>query len=171
VVIGNSGGGKSTLARRFARARALPLIEVAALLWRPGWQLASDRDYDAAHARALAAEAWIMEGLGRLASIPARLDRAMEVVLIDMPLEVHLHLATKRHEGWETGLLPHPPGGIHEAPPLAALLGTIREVDRTWLPELPRWVDAAEAGGAAVMRILSLSQLAAYAAQLGPEAD
>jgi adenylate kinase family enzyme len=39
AVIGNSGGGKSTVARHLAVSRGLPLVEVDALLWRPGWQL------------------------------------------------------------------------------------------------------------------------------------
>ncbi|MEA2913074.1 MAG: hypothetical protein QOJ15_5155 [Bradyrhizobium sp.] len=45
VVIGNAAGGKSTLARRLAHGRDLPLVEVDRLLWQPGWQLTPEPDY------------------------------------------------------------------------------------------------------------------------------
>jgi adenylate kinase family enzyme len=37
AVIGNAGGGKSTLARALASRRRLPYVEIDALLWRGGW--------------------------------------------------------------------------------------------------------------------------------------
>ena len=37
VVIGNAGGGKSTLARLLAQRRGLPHIEIDRLLWQEGW--------------------------------------------------------------------------------------------------------------------------------------
>ncbi len=54
VVIGNSGGGKSMLARHLANRLDLPYVEIDALLWRPGWQLAPPEEYAAAHAQQLA---------------------------------------------------------------------------------------------------------------------
>jgi tRNA A37 N6-isopentenylltransferase MiaA len=36
VIIGNSGGGKSVLARRLAQALQLPCVEIDAILWLPG---------------------------------------------------------------------------------------------------------------------------------------
>jgi adenylate kinase family enzyme len=36
VVIGNSAGGKSTLARALAKRRDLPCIELDGILWQPG---------------------------------------------------------------------------------------------------------------------------------------
>jgi len=39
AVIGNSGGGKSALARRLADKLAIPCAEIDALLWLPGWRL------------------------------------------------------------------------------------------------------------------------------------
>lgn len=40
VVIGNSGGGKSALARPLAARRGVPYVEIDKFLWRPGWQWA-----------------------------------------------------------------------------------------------------------------------------------
>ena len=159
AVIGNSGGGKSTLARRLAVSRGLPLVEVDALLWRPGWQLASTVEYERAHAEAIGRERWLVEGLGRLESIPDRLRRATEIILVDMPVDVHVRLASERHAAWEAGTLRFPPASMMRPPPLPALLGTIREVDRTWMPDIRRWVTGVEEGGITVKRITSLAEL------------
>ena len=51
VVIGNSGGGKSVLARQLAAKLNLPCIEVDSILWKPGWHLVPTATYDAEHAR------------------------------------------------------------------------------------------------------------------------
>ena len=159
AVIGNSGGGKSSLASAMAARRRLPYVEADALLWRPGWKLVPAGDYEVAHERAIAAPDWVIDGLGRRETIPARLARAFEIVLVDMPLAVHLELAKRRHRAWERGTLEHPPGGLADAPPLEALLRTIHEVDREWMPDIRLWVAAAASRGTQVVRITSLAEL------------
>jgi adenylate kinase family enzyme len=89
AIIGNSGGGKSVLARRLATQLASPCVEVDALLWRPGWRLAPVETYNAEHTRLIAEERWIIEGLGRQESIRQRLSRSTDIILVDMPLWVH----------------------------------------------------------------------------------
>lgn len=64
AIVGNSGGGKSMLARRLAFDLKLPCIEVDCLPWLPGWKLAPCGSFDQEHARAIAAERWVIEGLG-----------------------------------------------------------------------------------------------------------
>jgi adenylate kinase family enzyme len=49
AIIGNAGGGKSTLARRLAASHDLPLTEVDKLLWQPGWKITPEEEYDALH--------------------------------------------------------------------------------------------------------------------------
>jgi hypothetical protein len=56
--------------------------------------------YNGEHARE---ENWIIDGLGRLDSIPARLARATDIVLVDMPLWVHFWLAAERQIAWAAG--------------------------------------------------------------------
>lgn len=159
AIIGNSGGGKSTLARKLAAARGLPLVEADRMLWRPGWQLAPVAEYERDHAAAIARPAWIIEGLGRKESARDRLRRATEIILIDMPLEVHLRLATERHAAWEAGTLAYPPAMMANAPPLADLLATVRDNDRTWMPDIRRWVVDAETAGTMVTRVGSVAEL------------
>lgn len=166
-MIGNSGGGKSTLARALAVDLGLPYVEADALLWLPGWRLAEAPAYEAAHARAVARPRWVIDGLGRRGSIPARLARATEIFLVDMALETHLRLAEARQAAWAAGALAAPPAGMPDPPPTEALLRTIREVDREWMPEIRRLVEAADAAGARVHRIHDLEELDRLAAGHG----
>ena len=96
AIIGNAGGGKSTLARRLAVAHGLPLTEVDKLLWKPGWVEATNEEYEAQHAPLITSESWLIEGMGKLETIPARLMRATWIIVIDMPLWMHFWLAAER---------------------------------------------------------------------------
>jgi adenylate kinase family enzyme len=123
VVIGNSGGGKSTLARRLVASSNFQHIEIDDLLWQPGWQLTPVEIYNAGHARLIAGDSWIIDGLGRLDSIPERLARATDIVLVDMPLWMHFWLAAERQLQWTTGTIEHPLAGLTTMPPTEALFG------------------------------------------------
>jgi adenylate kinase family enzyme len=162
VVIGNSGGGKSVLARRLATELRAPLVELDTVLWLPGWQLASAEAYDREHARLVAQDRWIIEGLGTRASVPARLERATHIVLIDMPLWVHFCLCAERHMEWVSGRLEHPPAGRRQPPPLKALFRTIAEVDRDWMPDIRRAVADEEQHGKQVFRLATLEELNSF---------
>jgi adenylate kinase family enzyme len=166
VVIGNSGGGKSMLARRLAFEVQLPCLEVDCLLWLPGWTLAPPASFDQEHARAIAGDRWVIEGLGARRSLPARLQRASHIVLIDMPLWVHFWLAAERHLAWSVGRLEHPPAGSIEPAPLRALFRTIAEVDRDWIPEMRKLVLAEERAGKRVIRIESYEALGSFSSVL-----
>ena len=136
AVIGNSSGGKSTLARRLAARRDLPYVEIDRFLWLPGWQLAPSDLYEAEHTRIVAQDRWVVDGLGRLESLPSRLDRATQIVLIDLPLQEHLRLAEARQSAWVEGRLDEPPAGAAEPPSNERLFRTIREIDRDWMPRI-----------------------------------
>lgn len=123
VVIGNAAGGKSTLARQMSIARSLPLVEIDKLLWKEGWHLAPPEEYDAKHAAAIAQDKWIIDGLGSQTSIPARIARATEVVLFDLPLWVHFALSAERQAGWSNQ--DAPPAGMATKPPTMAVFKTM----------------------------------------------
>lgn len=162
AIIGNSGGGKSVLGRRVAGELGLPCVEVDAILWLPGWQLAAAEDYDRAHAQLIAGDAWVIEGLGRKESLPARLQRATAIVLVDMPLWVHFWLAAERHGAWVAGRLRHPPAGSKQPAPLQGLFKTIWEVDREWMPALRQLVDGEERCGKRVFRLATFEDLNSF---------
>jgi adenylate kinase family enzyme len=162
AVIGNAGGGKSTLARKLAMRRGLLHVEIDSLLWQPGWRLAPVEVYEAEHARLIARQDWVIDGLGRLESVAARLRRATEIVFVDMPLWMHVWLAAERQIAWAKGEIT--PAGAPEMPSNEALFRTIFEIDRDWLPTLRRLVDAAEAAGTHVHRIGDVEALKQYGA-------
>src|SRR5262245_34778964 len=156
VVIGNGGGGKSTLARRLAAQADCPCVEIDTLVWQPGWRLAPVETYNAEHARLIAQERWIIEGLGRQESIQRRLSRSTDIVLIDMPLWMHFWLAAERQLQWAAGGLKNPPAGIAQMPRTEALFRTIWEVDQTWMPEIRARVSEEEKRGKRVSRLASV---------------
>jgi adenylate kinase family enzyme len=162
VIIGNGGGGKSTLARRLAARFGTPCVEIDTLLWQPGWRLTPVETYDAEHARLIAQERWIIDGLGRRESIPQRLSRSTDIVLIDMPLWIHFWLAAERQLQWAAGGLEHPPAGITQMPRTEALFRTIWEVDQTWMPDIRRLVAIEEERGKNVSRLASVPDLEGF---------
>lgn len=168
VVIGNAGGGKSTLSRQIVAARHLPFLEVDRLLWRPGWHPTPKATYDAEHARAIGRDAWLIDGLGQLASIAARIERATHVILIDMPLWMHFWLAAERQIHWARGAIPHPPGEIQAMPPTEALFRTIWDVDQHWMPQVRDLCVAAERHHKPVHRLHNVAEINAYAEQFKP---
>jgi adenylate kinase family enzyme len=163
AVIGNSGGGKSVLARKLAARTGLPLYEIDKFLWRPGSQLAPAEEFAAEHARILVLDRWIMDGVGGRASIPVRLERATDIVLVDMPLWMHYWLAAERQIAWSKGPIEHPPAGGSNMPPTEGLFRTMWEIDRDWMPEVRRLVAEREARGKRVTRIASVAELVAFA--------
>jgi adenylate kinase family enzyme len=147
------------LARALATRRGLPYIEIDALLWREGWQPAPAEEYEVEHGRLIAEPRWVIDGLGRLESLAARLARASEIVLIDLPLWMHFWLAAERQIAWAKGEIAHPPAGAKQMPPTEDLFRTIFKVDRDWMPEVRRLVTAAESSGRRVARICDVAAL------------
>lgn len=162
AVLGNAGVGKSMLSRGLAAKLGLPYVELDAILWRPGWQLAPAGAYQSEHSRILAQERWLMDGLGAPESIPPRLARATAVVLLDLPLWIHFWRAAERQMGWAAGQLSHPPAGIPEAPPLRAMFETMGYVDRELMPEIRSLVAEEELRGKRIFRLTSLEEVEGF---------
>jgi adenylate kinase family enzyme len=165
LITGNAGGGKSVLARKLAAARDLPYFEVDAILWRPGWIEAPQAEYESDHAKLIAEENWVLDGLGRLDSLPARFERATEIVLVDMPLWMHFWLAAERQFQWARGELDHPVAGIAEAPSTESMFQALWETDRDMMPTIRALTEQAEREGKPVTRIASVEQLKGFAGQ------
>lgn len=163
VIIGNAAGGKSTLANKISTARGLPRIEVDKLLWEEGWKLAPSDVYETRHAAAIAGDKWVIEGLGSQGSIPARVSRATEIVLIDLPLWVHFALAAERQARWYHEDMR--PAGMDEKPPTMALFRTMWEVDQHWLPAIRELCGKTEEAKK-LTRLCSLEEIDAYSLRI-----
>jgi adenylate kinase family enzyme len=106
AVFGNTGGGKSTLAKRLADVTRLPLYPLDKLQYRAGGDKVPHEEYLKAHADLMRQDEWIIDGFGCVASAWERFSKADTLVFIDLPLVTHYWWVTKRlikrvnPEGW-----------------------------------------------------------------------
>jgi adenylate kinase family enzyme len=111
AVFGNTGGGKSTLARRLAELTQLPLYPLDLIQYRTGGGEVPHDEYLKRHAELLQRDAWIIDGFGCLTSAWERFACADTLVYIDLALVTHGLWVTKRllkglfvtPEGWPEG--------------------------------------------------------------------
>jgi adenylate kinase family enzyme len=158
AIIGNAGGGKSTLARKLAKQRGLRHIEIDRLLWREGWVLTPTDIYMRLHNEFIEEDEWVIDGLGQQASIPERIKRATDIILVDMPLSMHFWRAAERQIAWASGKLEHTPGGIERMPPTQALFKAIWDVEHSWMPSVRVLCSEAEKQGTSVTRLTSVDE-------------
>ncbi|HEX5127305.1 MAG TPA: hypothetical protein VFW00_11240 [Rhodocyclaceae bacterium] len=111
AVFGNTGGGKSTLARRLAELTQLPLYPLDMIQFRTGGDKVPHDEYLKAHAELLGRDTWVIDGFGCMRSAFERFSAADTLVYIDLPLFTHFLWVTKRFfkglfvtpEGWPEG--------------------------------------------------------------------
>jgi hypothetical protein len=96
MVIGNAGGGKSTMCKALSRAHSLPYSAVDRIQWWPNWVRVPDDELRANHDAILSQDRWLIDGYGPWFSVLDRLEACDTVVFIDHPFRVHLWWATKR---------------------------------------------------------------------------
>lgn len=85
VVVGTTGSGKTTMARRIAERLRLPHVELDALHWEPHWTEAPREVFRARVDAALRGEAWVVDGnYSQVRDIVW--GRADTVVWLDYPL-------------------------------------------------------------------------------------
>jgi adenylate kinase family enzyme len=96
AIIGNAGGGKSTLARKLGQALDLPVTHVDSVQYRSGWQRTETTECDRILGLAAQAERWVIDGFGGDVSIEQRINTADTVIFVDFPLWLHYWWAGKR---------------------------------------------------------------------------
>lgn len=111
LVVGTTGSGKTTTARRLAELIGAPHVELDALFWKPGWTERKTEDFRARVAAATTGDRWVTDGnyLGRLGDL--LWERADTVVFLDIPLMVvvprlvrrTIARSLRRTDLWATG--------------------------------------------------------------------
>ena len=76
AVFGNTGGGKSTLAKRLAEIIRLPLYPIDKIKFKAGGGKFPHDEYLKAHADLLRRDEWIIDGFGCVASAWERFAHA-----------------------------------------------------------------------------------------------
>ncbi|RPE47950.1 adenylate kinase family enzyme [Acinetobacter sp. BIGb0102] len=99
-IIGTTGSGKSTFARKLAAKRKLQNIELDNLLWLDDWQESSN---DALFlklkiAMENAETGWVIDGL-YTRTIPMIMEKVDTVIWLDYPFHINLYRLTKRTLG------------------------------------------------------------------------
>jgi adenylate kinase family enzyme len=85
AIIGRSGGGKSSLARRLGAKLATPVVHLDVLFWLPGWKESEPEPFRERLSAAIAGEAWITDGNFTTIAGDLHLGGADTIVWVDQP--------------------------------------------------------------------------------------
>jgi adenylate kinase family enzyme len=127
AVFGNTGGGKSTLAKQLAQRTKLPLYVLDKICFYSGGGNVAPDIYNQRHGEILGQDEWIIEGYGSLDTTWMRLSQADTLVYIDQPFARHFWWVTKR---FFKGLFVMPEGWPNGSPLLASTVNSYRNL---WL--------------------------------------
>jgi adenylate kinase family enzyme len=159
-VIGTSGSGKTTFAARLAARLGVSHVELDALHWQPGWVEISDEAFREKVRRAVAGDAWVVDG--NYAVVRDLVwGRADTVVWLDFSLTVTLRRVTWRtlrrsvtREACCNGNRESLARALSRDSIILWALSTHRRKRR----EYPSKVDALEARGVEVVRLRAPSE-------------
>lgn len=142
AIIGNGGGGKSTLSRRLARGLSLPLYHVDQIQFLDAFQPRPEAETRQILATWAAQEAWLIDGFGPLELIRSRFEQADCIVFVDFPLWRHYWWCGKRQlrSLWQPR--PDIPEGCREASLSHTwkLARTLWQVHRELRPQFVTWL-------------------------------
>jgi adenylate kinase family enzyme len=96
MVIGNAGGGKSTMCNTICAAHGLPYFAIDKIQWKPNWVQTPEEEYQKKHEDIVSGDRWLLDGYGSVESVERRLDACDTVVFVDHPIHIHFWWATKR---------------------------------------------------------------------------
>jgi len=123
AIFGNTGGGKSTLAKQLAEITELPLITIDKIYYLPGGEKISHREYLGIHAEIIEQHEWIIDGFGCVPSAWQRFAVADTLIYVDLPLFVHFVWVTKR---MLKGLFINPEGWPERSPIIRSSITSYR---------------------------------------------
>ncbi|MDP3893843.1 hypothetical protein [Nocardioides sp.] len=84
-VVGSSGSGKTSVARRIAAALDVPHVELDELHWGPGWAQTSAEELSGRVTAATSSDAWVVDGNYQSKIGPLVWERADTVVWVNPP--------------------------------------------------------------------------------------
>lgn len=96
TIIGNAGGGKSTLCRKIVEAHGLPYFAVDKIQWEPNWKPAPAEKVEREIRSVLEMDRWLIDGWGPWETIEERFRKSDTIIFVDHPVWIHLWWATKR---------------------------------------------------------------------------
>ncbi|MGY3527427.1 DNA topology modulation protein [Bradyrhizobium sp. USDA 4452] len=86
LVMGSSGSGKSTFARRLSATTGIPTVSIDALYWKPGWIESDKSEFEHSMIAAAREPRWIMDGnYTRYGAGELRRERSDTIIWFDLP--------------------------------------------------------------------------------------
>jgi len=113
MVIGSSGSGKSTTARRIGEITGLPVFHMDNLWWLPGWQPRDPDEMYAMHTDIIAQPEWVFDG-NYSSTRDERMQRADTVIFLDFHRTTCLWRVIKRRAMYHGKSRPDMTKGCHE---------------------------------------------------------
>ena len=166
AVIGNAGGGKSTLTRTLGEVFGLPIYPVDQVQWRPGWRAVPNDEVMAKLDALASGSRWIIDGWGPWPTIERRFTAADTIIVVDHPVWVHFWWAAERQIACARGDgRPDGPDGCDMLDVTPRLFKMIWDIDQNLMPRLRRLTDAVESGRI-VHRITSPEALNSFRAEI-----
>lgn len=164
VILGNSGSGKSRLARRLGCALDLPVVHLDPLYYGPGWAHGDPALFRQRVAEALAGEAWIVDGSFLTMVGDITLPRAELIVWLEQPRWLATSRALRRCLDPSGAARPDLPAGCRDTPS-REMLADIWGYERRTRPETERRL-AQFAPTASVRRLAGDRAVAAFLASM-----
>jgi adenylate kinase family enzyme len=97
VLLGNAGGGKSTLGAKLSARTGIPLYSVDLLQWKPGGVAVPDEEFERTHDEIITRDSWIVDGFGTFPTYLRRLEAADTIILIDHAIWRHYCRTARRN--------------------------------------------------------------------------
>jgi adenylate kinase family enzyme len=113
LIIGSSGAGKSTFARRLGAATGLQVIHLDKIFWNPNWVETARDEWQKKVEQVLELDSWIVDG-NYSGTMETRFAACDTVIFLDMPRTVCIYRILKRVAFYRKGARPDMAEGCDE---------------------------------------------------------
>ena len=113
LVMGSSGSGKSTFARRLSEITGIPFVSLDALYWKPGWVASDNAELGQRVAEVARQSQWVMDGnYTRHGAGELRRQFSDTVIWFDLPRRTCMLGIMKRIAGSYGSVRPEMPRAV-----------------------------------------------------------
>jgi adenylate kinase family enzyme len=113
LIIGSSGAGKSTFARRLGERTGQEVIHLDKLYWNPNWVETAKDEWQKKVEKAVQGDSWIIDG-NYSGTMELRLPACDTVIFLDMPRTLCVYRILKRVAFYRKGSRPDMAEGCDE---------------------------------------------------------
>jgi adenylate kinase family enzyme len=164
AVIGNGGGGKSTLARKMGAALGIHVLVIDKVQFGPGLTRTPESDFNAIHDAELLHDRWIIDGFGPWPAMERRFSLADTIVFVVFPVWVHFLWAARRHYEHRDAGPGVPYGDLPDAPSVEQMFEVLWKVHEEYTPRF-RALFESYRGVKNIVHLTSPQELDTYAAR------